>query len=106
MSGSDWVASNELAFAIRHRSTVRRGHTLIVSRHPIATCFEASAAEKAALCALAHELAMPFPEAIVLAGDCRPYLGKMFLYYQDARFRRRACDRRRRLNLPPETPAA
>jgi len=56
MSGSDWVASNELAFAIRHRSTVRRGHTLIVSRHPIATYFEASAAEKAALCALAHEV--------------------------------------------------
>ena len=46
---SEWVASNELAFAIRDRFPVSPGHTLVVPRRLVPTCFDATAAEKAAL---------------------------------------------------------
>jgi type IV secretion system protein VirD4 len=51
-------------------------------------------------------LSMPFPEAIVMTGECRPYLAKKLLYYQDPRFRDRACNRPTGANLPPESEAA
>jgi len=60
-------------------------------------------------------LAMPFPEAIILAGNCRPYLGRKILYYQDPRFASRAgklngdgpnrpptSRRERQAELPPQ----
>ena len=53
---SDWVASNDLAFAIRDRFPVSPGHTLVVPRRLVATYFEATAAEKAALWALVDEV--------------------------------------------------
>jgi diadenosine tetraphosphate (Ap4A) HIT family hydrolase len=53
---SEWVASNELAFAILDRYPVCPGHTLIVPRRLVTTYFEASAAEKVALWALVDEV--------------------------------------------------
>jgi diadenosine tetraphosphate (Ap4A) HIT family hydrolase len=49
---SAWVASNELAFAIRDRHPVAPGHTLVVPRRPVATWFDASMEEQRALMAL------------------------------------------------------
>jgi diadenosine tetraphosphate (Ap4A) HIT family hydrolase len=46
---SEWVASNDLAFAIRDRYPVAPGHTLVVPRRGVATWFEASADEQRAL---------------------------------------------------------
>jgi len=46
---ADWVASNSLAFAIRDAYPVSRGHTLVVPFRLIATWFDASKEEKAAI---------------------------------------------------------
>jgi diadenosine tetraphosphate (Ap4A) HIT family hydrolase len=46
---ADWVASNRLAFAIRDAYPVSRGHTLVVPFRLIATWFDASKEEKAAI---------------------------------------------------------
>ncbi|MEO8179810.1 MAG: HIT family protein [Deltaproteobacteria bacterium] len=61
---SDWVASNELAFALRAGSPVRRGHTLVVPRRCVATYFAASAAEKAALWVLVDEVKLALDEQL------------------------------------------
>ncbi len=45
----DWVASNELAFAIRDAFPASLGHTLVVPRRLFASWFEATAAERAAI---------------------------------------------------------
>jgi diadenosine tetraphosphate (Ap4A) HIT family hydrolase len=44
-----WVASNDLAFAIRDGFPVSPGHTLVVTRRVVATWFDASPAEQRAL---------------------------------------------------------
>lgn len=46
---SEWVASNELAFAIRDRYPVTPGHTLIVPHRLVATWFEATRTEQIAV---------------------------------------------------------
>jgi diadenosine tetraphosphate (Ap4A) HIT family hydrolase len=46
---ADCVASNSLAFAIRDAYPVSRGHTLVVPFRLIATWFDASKEEKAAI---------------------------------------------------------
>lgn len=46
---SEWVASNERAFAIRDRYPVSPGHTLVIPRRLVATWFEASPEEQRAL---------------------------------------------------------
>ena len=51
-----WVASNELAFAIRDRFPVAPGHTLVITRREVATWFEATSEEKAAVIALIDEV--------------------------------------------------
>jgi superfamily II DNA or RNA helicase/diadenosine tetraphosphate (Ap4A) HIT family hydrolase/SOS-response transcriptional repressor LexA len=51
-SPDEWVASNELAFAIHDAFPVSPGHTLVVPRRLIATWFEATPEEQAALFAL------------------------------------------------------
>jgi len=51
---SSWVASNELAFAIRDRFPVSPGHTLIITRRLVADWFAATSAEHAALLELLH----------------------------------------------------
>jgi len=53
---SAWVASNELAFAIRDGFPVSPGHTLIVSRRLVGTWFDATAEEQAAVWALVNEV--------------------------------------------------
>jgi diadenosine tetraphosphate (Ap4A) HIT family hydrolase len=49
LAPSEWVASNELAFAVPDRFPVTPGHALVVPRRLVATYFEATAAEKVAL---------------------------------------------------------
>jgi diadenosine tetraphosphate (Ap4A) HIT family hydrolase len=49
---SEWVASNDLAFAIRDRYPVSRGHTLIIPRREVATWFDATVGEQHAVIAL------------------------------------------------------
>ncbi len=46
---SGWVGSNGLAFAIRDRFPVSRGHTLIITRRVVRDWFCATSAERAAL---------------------------------------------------------
>ncbi|MEZ5185462.1 MAG: HIT family protein [Candidatus Nanopelagicales bacterium] len=49
---SDWVASNELAFAIRDNFPASPGHTLVVPRRLIADWDSATPAEREAILAL------------------------------------------------------
>ena len=56
---SDWVASNDLAFATRSPAGASPGHTLVVPRRCIASYFDATAAEKTALWALVDEVKLP-----------------------------------------------
>lgn len=53
---SEWVASNDLAFAIRDRYPVSPGHTLIIPRREVATWFDATADEQLALIALVNRV--------------------------------------------------
>jgi diadenosine tetraphosphate (Ap4A) HIT family hydrolase len=46
---ASWVASNDLAFAIRDRHPVTPGHTLVVPRREVPTWFEATPDEQRAL---------------------------------------------------------
>lgn len=46
---SEWVASNDLAFAVRDRYPVSPGHTLVITRRVVATWFEATRDEQIAL---------------------------------------------------------
>lgn len=46
---SDWVAANELAFAIRDKHPVTPGHTLVIPRRIVPTWFEASVEEQRAV---------------------------------------------------------
>jgi diadenosine tetraphosphate (Ap4A) HIT family hydrolase len=49
LPASEWVASNDLAFAIRDRYPVSPGHTLIIPRREVATWFDATAHEQHAI---------------------------------------------------------
>ena len=53
---ASWVASNAHAFAIRDRFPVSPGHSLVISRRPIATWFDASREEKHAVIELVDEV--------------------------------------------------
>src|SRR3954453_4377568 len=46
---SAWGASNDLAFAVRDHYPVTRGHTLVISRRPVPTWFDATREEQIAL---------------------------------------------------------
>lgn len=46
---SDWVASNDLAFAIRDAYPVSPGHTLVVPRRPVPGWDDATAEERLAI---------------------------------------------------------
>ncbi len=39
---SEWIAANDLAFAIYDKFPVSKGHTLVISKRLIATWFDAS----------------------------------------------------------------
>jgi diadenosine tetraphosphate (Ap4A) HIT family hydrolase len=49
ISPTAWVASNALAFAIRDAFPVSPGHTLVITRRLVATWFEATREEMAAI---------------------------------------------------------
>ena len=51
-----WVASNDLAFAVRDGYPVSPGHTLVIPKRPVATWFEATAQERLALDQLVDEV--------------------------------------------------
>ncbi len=53
---SSWLASNELAFAIADGFPVARGHALVITKREVATWFDASPAEQAAIMALVGEV--------------------------------------------------
>lgn len=53
---SEHVAANDLAFAIRDGFPVSPGHTLVVTRRLVATWFEATPEEQAAVMALVNEV--------------------------------------------------
>ncbi|MFZ5476841.1 MAG: HIT family protein [Myxococcota bacterium] len=60
---SDHVASNDLAFAIRDGFPVSPGHTLVVTRRLVATWFEATPEEQAAVMALVDEVKRQLDES-------------------------------------------
>ncbi|WP_205708793.1 HIT domain-containing protein [Kineococcus siccus] len=53
---TQWVASNDLAFALRDAHPVNPGHTLVVPRRLVPTWFEATPSEQAAILALLEEV--------------------------------------------------
>jgi len=53
---SQWLASNALAFAIRDKFPVSPGHVLVISRRCVATWWEATAEERAAIFELVDEV--------------------------------------------------
>jgi diadenosine tetraphosphate (Ap4A) HIT family hydrolase len=53
---SEWVASNELAFAVRDRYPVTNGHTLIITHRVASTWFDATRDEQAAILSLVEEV--------------------------------------------------
>ena len=58
----EWVASNELAFALRDRFPVSAGHTLVIPRRLVATWFEATSEEQKALFELVTEVKLRLDE--------------------------------------------
>jgi diadenosine tetraphosphate (Ap4A) HIT family hydrolase len=56
MPAAEHVAANELAFAIRDANPVAPGHSLVIPRREIATWFEATPEEHAAITALLTEV--------------------------------------------------
>ncbi len=51
---SEWIASNEKAFAIWDSFPVSPGHVLVITRRPVATWFDADAQEQAAILELVN----------------------------------------------------
>ena len=56
LSSSAWVASNDLAFAIRDAYPVSPGHTLVITRRLVPDWFSATPEEQAAVMALVEEV--------------------------------------------------
>ncbi len=53
---SEWLASNEFAFAIRDQYPVTPGHVLVITRRVVPDWFSATSAERAGLMALVDEV--------------------------------------------------
>lgn len=53
---SEWLAANDHAFAIADRFPVSPGHALVVPRRPVATWWDATHEERAAILALVDEV--------------------------------------------------
>ena len=62
------VAANELAFAVRDANPVSPGHTLVVPRREVASWFDATADEHAALGALVKEVRLQLDEGLAPDG--------------------------------------
>jgi diadenosine tetraphosphate (Ap4A) HIT family hydrolase len=52
----EWIASNELAFAVFDKYPVSKGHALVIPRRLVATWFEATVEEQQALMGLVGEV--------------------------------------------------
>jgi diadenosine tetraphosphate (Ap4A) HIT family hydrolase len=52
----EWLASNPLAFAIRDKHPVSPGHALVIPKRVVATYWEATAEERAAIGELVLEV--------------------------------------------------
>ncbi|EMI22085.1 type III restriction protein res subunit [Rhodopirellula maiorica SM1] len=60
----DWIASNELAFAIFDGFPVAPGHSLVVTKRLVATWFDATPAEQAALMELVNVVKQKLDETL------------------------------------------
>jgi diadenosine tetraphosphate (Ap4A) HIT family hydrolase len=83
---SDWIASNELAFAIYDRYPVSPGHALVVPRRLIATWFDASPEERQAIFELVDEVKRlldartPAPDGYNIGINCGEAAGQTVLH--------------------------
>lgn len=58
-----WIASNELAFAIRDANPVTDGHTLVIPKRLVVDFFQTSDAERLALFALVDDVKRALDES-------------------------------------------
>ena len=83
---SDWIASNELAFAIHDGYPVSPGHALVVPRRLIATWFEASTEERQAIFDLVDEVKRlldartPAPDGYNIGINCGEAAGQTVMH--------------------------
>ncbi len=68
-SQDDWIAWNDLAFAIFDGFPVSRGHALVVTRRLVPTWFDATAEEQAALLELVNTVKQKLDETLLPAPD-------------------------------------
>ena len=68
ISADQHVAANELAFAVRDANPVSPGHTLVVPRREVATWFDATPDEHAALSALVDEVRLQLHDELAPDG--------------------------------------
>ncbi|MCM2370618.1 DUF3427 domain-containing protein [Rhodopirellula sp. ICT_H3.1] len=64
MSPDDWIASNDLAFAISDGFPVAPGHSLVITRRLVSTWFDATAEEQAALMELVNVVKQKLDETL------------------------------------------
>jgi superfamily II DNA or RNA helicase/diadenosine tetraphosphate (Ap4A) HIT family hydrolase/SOS-response transcriptional repressor LexA len=60
----NWIASNELAFAVYDGFPVSPGHALVLAKRPVPTWFEASSDEQAALMSLVNQVKLLLDERL------------------------------------------
>jgi diadenosine tetraphosphate (Ap4A) HIT family hydrolase len=83
---ADWIASNELAFAIHDSYPVSPGHALVVPRRLIATWFEASREERQAIFDLVDEVKRlldartPAPDGYNIGISCGEAAGQTVMH--------------------------
>src|SRR5690242_17658278 len=56
VDSSEWIVSNDLAFAIYDKFPVSKGHALVITKRLVATWFAASGAEQAATMSLVGDV--------------------------------------------------
>jgi diadenosine tetraphosphate (Ap4A) HIT family hydrolase len=83
---SEWIANNELAFAIRDGFPVTPGHALVVPRRLVATWFDATADERKAIFELVDEVrsqldaATPAPDGYNIGVNCGEAAGQTVMH--------------------------
>ena len=64
VSPGEWIASNELAFAISDGFPVAPGHSLVITRRLVPTWFDATAEEQAAMMELVNVVKQKLDETL------------------------------------------
>ncbi|QDT10770.1 HIT family protein [Planctomycetes bacterium K23_9] len=64
VSPGEWIASNELAFAIPDGFPVAPGHSLVITRRLVPTWFDATAEEQAAMMELVNVVKQKLDETL------------------------------------------